>query len=259
MSNIDDYINNVPRKVKPKRKKIGDSTWNVLTGLMIFMTVGAIIIFMNLLKNPASSVNPFVPSTIIPPPQTATWTPLALPPTWTPTVTVPPTSTFTPRPTYTLEPSATPYRVKSPTPNFSPTPELSATRTPKPTGAPFTPTVSYNDSTTFRPDASCSSMYVAGQALDSNNTPVRGLIVKLGGNVPGKSFLTDRFTTLTGINKVYGESGFEFDLKIKPVNSLKTMWIQLFDLSGTPISTQFKFDTFSDCKKNLAFIRFQQK
>ncbi len=258
-SKYDDFLNGKPRKSASKNKPNRDLLWNVLTVLMLLLSVGAVFLFFSLANNPASSINPFAPNTLVPPPPTATWTPIGYDATWTPTATLPPTDTSTPRPTYTLLPSATSFKISTATPNYTPTTVMTSTRTPKPTGAPYSINITYNESTTFRPDTSCNSMYVAGQALDSKNTPVRGLMVKLGGSIPGKTFLADRNTTLTGINKVYGESGFEFDLKIGPVASSQGLWIQLYDLSGAPLSEQFKFATFSDCKKNLILIRFQQK
>jgi hypothetical protein len=101
-------------------------------------------------------------------------------------------------------------------------------------------------------------MYVAGQALDAKNKPVIGLFVKLGGNIPGKTFFPP-LTTLTGIDKIYGQSGFEFDLKVAPVSSSQGLWVQLVDQSDAPLSEQYKFATYADCKKNLILIRFQQK
>ena len=259
MNNYDDFLNEKPKTSSSKKRPNRDSLWNILTVLMLLLTVGAGLLFFSLINNPTSSLNPFAPPTLVPPPATATWTPIGYAATWTPTATLPPTDTLTPRPTYTLVPSPTAYKISTATPNYTPTTVMTSTRTPRPTGAPYSINISYNESTTFRADTSCSSMYVAGQALDSKNTPVRGLVVKLGGSVPGKTFLADRNTTLTGINKIYGESGFEFDLKIGPVASSQGLWVQLYDLSGAPLSEQFKFATFSDCKKNLILIRFQQK
>ena len=259
MSNIDDYLNDIPTPPKRKLNLVSDTLWNLLTVLMLLLTIGAVTFFVGMLRNPAASTNPFLPNTIVPPPNTPTGTPLGYDATWTPTVTVPPTETNTPRPTITIIPSDTPYVIALATSNFSTTPLLPPSRTPKPASSPYSVTITYNQSGTFRPDTSCDSMYVAGQALDVNNIPVRGLVIKLGGSIPGKTYLPDKNTTLTGINKIYGESGFEFDLKVKPHNSIMGLWVQLYDLSGAPLSTQFKFSTFEDCEKNLALIRFQQK
>jgi len=260
MSNYDDFLNETPRAASAPKKKTNspDLIWNVLTGVMLLMTLCACFFFVSILRNPYSSVNLLAPSTIVPPPATATWTPVGYAPTWTPTVTLPPTDTNTPRPTFTTLPTSTTYVIQTATPNYTPTVTDTPTRTPRPTGVPYSITLTYNESIIFRTDTSCLSTYVVGQALDAQNKPVVGLQVKMGGSVPGKTFVP-ALTTLTGISPVYGQSGFEFDLKIAPVAANNSLWVQLLDQSGAPLSEQFKFSTYADCKKNLMFVRFQQK
>jgi hypothetical protein len=259
MSKYNDFLNEKPSTSGFSKKPSRDMTWNILTGVMLLGTLCACAFFFSLIRNPRSGFNPFAQFTLVPPPATATWTPLGLAATWTPTVTLEPTETSTPRPTYTLLPSSTAFRVPSATPNYTPTKFRTPTRTPRPTGAPYSITVTYSESTTFRADTSCTSMYVAGQALDSRKQPVTGMVVKLGGSIPGKTFLPEQNTTLTGISASYGQSGFEFDLKVAPTASSRTLWIQLYDLSGAPFSEQFRLTTYADCKRNLVFVRFQQK
>lgn len=258
MSNYDQFLKEKPKAPAPKKKASPDLIWNILTVVMVLMTLCACGFFVSLLRDPTSSLNPFPPKTLVPPPPTATQTPLGFDPTWTPTATIQPTETATRRPTFTPIATSTPYILPTRTPNYSPTPSVIPSKTSKPEGMPYSITVSYNDSVTFRADTSCASMYVAGQALDSKNSPVTGLQVKLGGSVPGKAF-QPVLTTLTGISPVYGQSGFEFDLRIKPTASTKSLWVQLFDQSGAPLTEQYKLATYTDCKKNLILIRFQQK
>ena len=225
---------------------------------MLAFTVGTCLFYISLIRDPYSQLNPFAPPTIVPPPATATWTPIGYAATWTPTVTLPPTDTSTPRPTFTVVPSITPFKITTPTPNFTATKTPKPSRTPIPTVAPYSVSVSFNESTTFRADTNCNTMYVAGQALDARNKPVIGLYVKLGGSLPGKT-IYPVMTTLTGIDKVYGQSGFEFNLNTAPIASNKTLWVQLVDQTDTPLSAQYKLTTYADCKKNLILIRFQQK
>lgn len=258
MSNYDEFLNEKPKKSSSRKKSSPDLTWNLLTVVMLVMTICACGFFFSLFRDPYSALNPFPPSTLVPPPPTATATLLSYQATWTPTLTVQPTETSTPRPTYTLVPSATAFSLSTATPEFTVTSTSSPTKTPRPTGVPYSITVTYNESTTFRPDTSCSSMYVAGQALSTQNKPAIGLQVKLGGSVPGKAF-NPALTTLTGISPAYGPSGFEFDLRVGPVASSKALWVQLYDQSGAPLSDQVQVTTYSDCKKNLIFVRFQQK
>jgi hypothetical protein len=258
MSNYDDFLKAKPTKSGRKNKTDKNLIWNLLTGLMLLMTLCACGFFVSLIRDPYSSLNPFAPNTLVPPPATATWTPISYAATWTPTVTLPPTNTSTPRPTFTLVSSPTAFTVSTSTPNFTPTTASTSTRTPRPTGAPYSITVTYNESTTIKADTSCSSMYVAGQTLNAKNGPVIGLSVKLGGGVPGKTFVP-ALITLTGIDRAYGQSGFEFNLKVAPVASSQSLWVQLVDQSDAPLSEQYKLTTYADCKKNLILIRFQQK
>lgn len=260
MNNYDELLKEKPKAPKPQKKNSSspDLTWNLLTVVMVLATIFACGYFTSVMINPDSALNPLPPPTKIPPPPTATWTPLSYAATWTPTATLPPTETFTPRPTFTQYPTSTPFSFASATPMPTHTNTVPATKTARPTGVPYSITVSYNVSTTFRADTSCASMYVAGTSLDSKNNPVTGLQVKLGGSVPGKAYVP-ALTTLTGISQIYGQSGFEFDLKIKPVASSKSLWIQLYDQSGTPLSEQYQLKTYNDCAKNLILVRFQQK
>lgn len=259
MSNFDNLLDERPKKSKAPKNPPKDIKWNVLTGVMLLLTLCACMVIFSLLQNPYSRLNPFAPNTLVPPPATATWTPVGMAATWTHTPTLPPTETATPRPTYTVEPSSTTYTVSTATSIYTPTKAFTPTRTLRPTASPYMVTVTYNASTTFRPDTGCNDMYVAGTALDAKNNPVTGLVVKLGGSLAGKTYLPEAYTTLTGINQIYGPSGFEFDLKVAPVASYKTLWVQLSDISGTLFTEQYKFSTFTDCTKNLILVRFQQK
>lgn len=259
MTNYDDFLNDAPRAIPPakKKKKAGrDALWNILTVVMLVMTLCICGLFYSIFSNPYSAFNPLQPPSPIPPSLTPTWTPIRFDPTWTPEPTQPPPPTNTPRPTITLEPTATLFSLATPTPPPSATPVVSPTRTPKPTGLPYGVTVNALESTTYRADTSCAMMYVAGQALDSRNNPAMGLIVKLGGSVPGKSF---NETTLTGIAVAYGPGGFEFELGIPPAASKNTLWVQLFDQANAPMSEQIYLTTYAECNRNLIYVRFKQK
>lgn len=240
------------QRASGRKQSSPDLIWNVLTVAVLVGTLCIAGFFASLILNPYSALNPFPPATPLPTLVPPTWTPIGLPATWTPTLTVEPTLTDTPHPTFTLEPSATLFSLATATLAVPPT------KTPKPTGVPYTFTTNYYDSTTFRPDTSCSMMLVAGQTLDAGNNPVTGLIVKMGGSLPGKVFNPPSLV-LTGTSTAYGPSGFEFNPGVAPVATTKALWVQLFDQSGSPISTQVFLTTYTDCKKNLIFIRFQQK
>jgi hypothetical protein len=110
--------------------------------------------------------------------------------------------------------------------------------------------------TTFHPDAGCNWSGIAGQATSLNDEAVGGLLVKLGGSLPGVELM--RKSTMTGYATQYGPGGFEFTLANNPVASNDTLWIQLTDQQNLPLSDRVYFDTYNDCKKNLIIIYFDQ-
>jgi hypothetical protein len=99
-------------------------------------------------------------------------------------------------------------------------------------------------------------MGVAGQVFDLRGGPVIGLLVQMGGTLEGK--LLDTQTSMTGIARQYGESGFEFPIAERVVASNNNLWIQLLDQAGLPLSDKIYFSTSDDCKKNLILISFKQ-
>lgn len=258
MSNYEEFLNNKPKAAPKKGKKSQDTTLNLLTIVMLVLTMCACVFFVSIFMNPYAAWNPLKPNTPVPPPPTATWTPLKYDATWTATVTVQPTETYTPRPTFTVEPSFTPFSLATATPIFTPTETATPTRTVRPTGVPFTASVSAVESTQYQPNSSCESMYIAGVAFGEGGSTLQGFQVKLGGSVPGK-VLTNPLITLTGFVQVYGPSGFEFDLKIAPTASKNSLWIQLLDQTGLPLTEQIYLTTYSECSKNMVYVRFQKK
>lgn len=86
--------------------KLNIKIWDVLSVLVLIATVVVVIIVMTIFNDPTSSVNPLPPATLpatidIP---TSTYTPVRMPPTWTPT----PWNTPTPHPSSTPIPTSTP-------------------------------------------------------------------------------------------------------------------------------------------------------
>lgn len=218
--------------------------WDLLT---LFLLVGIVlqgVVFLLIFLNPYIAFNPFpppppVPTLFIP---TSTPTLRALPQTWTPTGTltptetptpVPPTSTFTPTPTETLPPTETPpvsayrYLLRG------------------------TPVVLSGQ--VIHPDEGC-KLWVAGQAFDLKGSPVVGITVQLGGVLDKPIYLL----SLTGTALQYGQGGYEFILAEQAVDSKGSVWVQLLDQEGLPLSPRVTFDTFADCEKNLILVNFKQ-
>lgn len=91
--------------------------------------------------------------------------------------------------------------------------------------------------------------------MDSSNSAMIGTVVVLRGTLDGKSV---DLTTVTGINKEYGTSGYEFVLGNAPIASNKTLYVQLVDQSGIPLSDKIEITTSADCSKNLVIVRFKK-
>ena len=226
---------------------------NLLTILLLIAFLGVICYFSAVFINPYAAINPFPPPT-----RTATYSPptdtpeslFVLPPTWTATATTQPTVTNTPEPTSTQ--TLTPTQLV-----FSPTP--SDTFTPPPEGYPYeirqgSPQAISN---IYHPELNCEWMGVGGQAVDLNETPVTGLIIRLGGNLPGTNF-SEPLMSLTGVALSYGRGGYEFSLADRPIASQGVLWLQLLDEAGLPLSDRVTFDTYDSCDKNLIIIDFKR-
>ncbi len=230
--------------------------WNILTILSLLGVVCVGCVFVAIMINPQSQLNPFPPPTMpvrrLMPSSTPT-SPVKLPPTWTPTFTPVPTLTLTPEPTSTLPPTPTPIALTS-TPPDTPVPP-----TPPPGGYAYdvrqgSPKAIPN---IYHPELACNWMGVGGQAIDMNNSPVTGLIIRLGGSLPGV-IIPPHLMSLTGVALDYGRAGYEFKLADTPIASKHSLWIQLLDQAGVPVSNQVFFDTYSSCEQNLIIIDFRR-
>ena len=223
--------------------------WDILSILVLLLTVCLVGYFVLIFINPTSPLN-FLPpgagplGNNIP---TATATPLQMQATWTPSPTLAVTPSDTPRPTITPLPTNTPFSLVPPTKTQKPSP------TPK---APFSaPSVTQVESTVIHPDLACNWAGIGGTVVDANNSPVIGTVVVLRGTLNGS---TIEQQTVSGINKEYGPSGFEFVLGTAPVESNKTLFVQLVDQQNIPLSDPVQVTTSTDCSKNLVMIRFKK-
>jgi hypothetical protein len=223
--------------------------FNLLTLLVVLLVCGVGMLILVVFINPYIALNPFpppiLPALVVLP--TATPTPqLSLPPTWTPTAVLHPTSTRTPRPT----PTKIPTEPASSAEPSGETPEASVRM--QFVLQPGNPVAIANIG---HPDLGCSWMGIAGQATGLDKSPVKGLLIQLGGALNGKNMVP---VTLTGTASQYGEGGYEFTLSEKPVASNDSLWVQLLSQEGKPLSERVYFDTFSDCDKALILLNFNQ-
>lgn len=220
--------------------------WDILSIAVLVITVCIAGYFAIIFFNPNSSLNILPPTGPLANTPTSTPAPIKLEPTWTASPTLEMTPTRTPVPTWTPIFTDTPFSLVPPT------------RTPKPTStpkAPFTASVQQVDSTIIHPEFACNWAGIGGTVVDSNNSDIIGMVVVLRGTLNGS---TVDFTTVTGINKEYGQSGYEFVLGNAPVASNKTLYVQLVDQSGVPLSNKVEVVTSTDCAKNLVIVRFKK-
>lgn len=237
-----------------------DLVWNIATIVILVVTLCVGILFLTVLLNPNAGFNPFPPPTLPVARELDTLTPTpkqVLPPTWTvtPTETLPPTETFTPEPTETPEPVTEATATN--------TVEAEAAETEEPPAVSDMPFVLHEGNPQYIPnlyhaELGCSWMGVGGQVLSLNGAPVTGVVVKLGGQLAGQ---TVDLVTVSGIATKYGPAGYEFDLTELidgPTASSHSMWVQLLDQAGLPMSDQIYFDTYEECDQSTIIIYFKQ-
>ena len=222
--------------------------WDMLSILVLIITVCLAGYFVWIFLNPQSSFN-FLPPGGAGRIPTSTTTPIQLEPTWTASPTLALTPSNTPRPTFTPFFTNTPFSLVPPTRTLRP---ATATATPK---APFSATTQQVDSTVIHPELACNWAGIGGTVVDANNSPIIGMVVVLRGTLDGKSVEQQ---TVTGINKEYGPSGYEFVLGGTPIQTKDTLYVQLVDLQNIPLSDQVYVSTSSDCAKNLVLVRFKK-
>jgi len=241
------------RSPQPARKASA-LIFNILTGVILISTICLVGLFLAIFINPRSGLNPFPPPTLPAALSLPSATPtfgVVLPPTWTPIPTEEPTATSTPRPSATLPPTETPFSLVT---------EEPATSTPASSGMPFilqsgSPVAIANIA---YPELGCNWLGVAGQVFDLSGAAVPGQQVQMGGILAGAPVPGGVMITLTGLAPQYGPGYYEFTLGDKPVASKGTLWIQLLDQTGLPMSEKVYFDTYDDCQKNLIVINFKQ-
>lgn len=173
--------------------------------------------------------------------------PTSLPPTLSQTSELP-TLTSTPNPTNTTEdptqiPTLTPTKKLVLKP--SATQALLGAQIGSPVGIP----------NFAHPELGCRWLGLAGQVLDIDELPVKDIVVEVGGTLNGFPVLG---LAVTGESNPYGPGGYEIKLGDEPIASDGTIWAQVFDLDGNPISAPTYFPTYEDCEKNLILLNFVQ-
>jgi len=219
-----------------------DRLFNLLTFVMLGLTVLTLAFYSLIAVNPYISINPFPPGTkvamlVLP---TASPTPEGYnaPPTWTPTST--PTITPTPPPTFTPTATATPGPTSTPRPTRTPTPRV--TRSPY----PFTAELTYET-----PYYGCNWAGVAGLVQDLDGNALTGYIVHISGGGFDKGIEAGEF-------QMYGDSGWEQFFNNYPIEVSNEYRVQLHDKNEPhePVSDVIMLDFQGYCSKSMAFVVF---
>jgi hypothetical protein len=110
----------------------------------------------------------------------------------------------------------------------------------------------------------CSYAGVAGQVFGPNNgAPIIGLLIHLQGKWGSKTFNANGTAgappdAVTGTATTFGPGGYELVLGTAPVASQGTLWIQVRDANGQPLSALVGLTTYADCTQNLLLVNFNQ-
>ncbi|HJR81347.1 MAG TPA: hypothetical protein VJ821_14855 [Anaerolineales bacterium] len=232
------------KPVRPQGRPM--QMWDLLSILMLILTACVAAYFVYIFITPDSPFNILPPGGRGPQAPTATVTPIQLQSTWTPSPTLELTPSDTPHPTFTPFFTSTPFSLVPPTRTVRPSPTQRA---------PFTASTAQVESTIIHPDLACNWAGIGGTVVDSNNSPVIGTVVVLRGTLNGS---TVEQQTVSGINKEYGPSGFEFVLGNAPVASEGTLVVQLVDQQNIPLSDPVEITTSAECDENLVMVRFRR-
>jgi hypothetical protein len=104
-------------------------------------------------------------------------------------------------------------------------------------------------------DRGCNWLGVAGQVLDGSGNPVTNLVVVAEGVLQGEEILQ---VDITGLHGAYGPGGYEIELSNSVVATTNMIYITVYDLDGSALSSPISIATRADCNQNLLILNFQQ-
>ena len=260
-------------KIPQSERMSSGLVWNILTVLALLGVVCATSLFLTIFMNPQSRFNPFPPPTLpiaLALPTDAPTREIHLPATMTPTpVVIEEEVVATPIPERAemTAPTSTAFPLVNDLPTLTP-PSNDTTETTSNIAAKATDEKSWPFTVKggkevpianiAHPDAGCDWMGVAGRVFDLKGAALQGQQVQLGGYLPGVFTSFEFMLTLTGLAPQYGPGYYEFTLSDHPIASKGTLWIQLLDQQGLPMSAKTYFDTYNACDKNMILLDFQQ-
>ena len=97
-------------------------------------------------------------------------------------------------------------------------------------------------------------LFIGGEVWDLRESPLKGLTVKLTGSYGGGVV---ELSSESGDVGVYGQSGYGFVIDNKQIKS-DTLYIQLFDAQGNPLSAKVKLSISGECDGNLLLVNYKQ-
>jgi hypothetical protein len=160
--------------------------------------------------------------------------------------------TATETPTATPQPSLTATVTATSTATMTPTAMPTATEKPMPFIMKGTPEL-LPDSMFFQ-GYGCAYLFIGGQVWNLQDAPIEDLNVHLSGSY-GDELVEEN--SLTGSVTAYGDSGYGFILTNQQIEE-SSLFIQLEDETGNPLSSLILLKTSSSCQENLMLVNFKQ-
>ncbi len=97
-------------------------------------------------------------------------------------------------------------------------------------------------------------LFIGGEVWDLRESPLKGLIVKLTGSYGGG--IVD-LSSESGEVEIYGQSGYGFVIDNQQIKT-DTLYIQLFDEFGNPLSAKVRLSISGECDGNLLLVNYKQ-
>lgn len=97
-------------------------------------------------------------------------------------------------------------------------------------------------------------LFIGGEVWDLRESPLKGLTVKLTGTYGGDAV---DISSESGELEIYGQSGYGFVLDNLQVKT-DSLYIQLFDALGNPLSAKVKLNISGECDGNLLLVNYKQ-
>jgi hypothetical protein len=104
----------------------------------------------------------------------------------------------------------------------------------------------------LHPENGCNWLGVVGQVFQED-LPVENIIVKIDGTMGGEQILV---YAITGGAPGLGVGGYEIFLSDYLITTHRSLFLELINMSGVPISPKLAIDTYHDCNKNLLVVNF---